>query len=393
MTGTRNPATLDLGGGFAGSGWSFRAGAIAGIPVYVHATIGLLACWVILLAASSGRGAEGALRDVVLLAAVFGCLVLHELGHALAARRFGISTVDITLLPIGGVARLERMPRRPVEELLVAVAGPAVNFAVAGLLLAWIWATGSVAAPELWGTALARRLGTTNLVIGVFNLVPAFPLDGGRVLRAVLAWRFGHLAATRIAARVARGLSVLLGVAGVIGSPVLVVIAIFVWAGAGAEAALAEVREALRGVRVRDAMLTEVHTLPTASSVAEAVAVASLTAQPDFPVVEGGTVVGLLTRADLVGAVARGATADGVACVMSGIVETAAEEDPLRRVAARAFRGGTILVLRGPTVIGMLTPEHVRDVVRLRSALPPRATARPDQARLGGPVTCHARGA
>jgi Zn-dependent protease len=171
-----------------------------------------------------------ALGGVLFVTAIFGCVVLHEFGHALAARLFGIGTRDVTLLPIGGIARLDRMPDDPRQELWVALAGPAVNVAVAGLLGIWLFLTG------LGTGSFAASLLSVNLAMVVFNMLPAFPMDGGRVLRALLSRRIGHVRATETAARIGRGAAIVFGLLGLLWSPMLILIAVFIWFGAGQEA-------------------------------------------------------------------------------------------------------------------------------------------------------------
>jgi Zn-dependent protease len=230
--------------------WSWRIGRLAGIGIYVHVTFLLIVLWVAFEEYSFGaRAILGALLSIV---ALFAIVVLHELGHALMARRFGVMTRDIILLPIGGVARLERMPRNPRQELLVALAGPAVNVVLALALFGIVRLGGPVPAPDLYELdplsstrAFLSQLMLVNIGLAVFNLLPAFPMDGGRVLRALLAMRMSSYArATGIAARIGRVLALLLGAAGLYGlrNPFWVLIALFVWMGAGSEAAA--VREA-----------------------------------------------------------------------------------------------------------------------------------------------------
>lgn len=224
--------------------WSVKLGRFAGVDVFLHVTFVLL----VLLVAASGLLDGGTLADamegVVLVLAVFGCVLLHEYGHALAARGFGIRTRDITLLPIGGVARLERMPERPAQELWVALAGPAVNGIIAAALAAWLLLKGAMTGlgwTEWFEGSLAQHLLLVNLSLIGFNLIPAFPMDGGRVLRAVLAMGMGQERATHIAAKVGRGLALvfafygLRGFFGGAGNPMLLFIAGFVWMSAGQE--------------------------------------------------------------------------------------------------------------------------------------------------------------
>jgi Zn-dependent protease len=211
---------------------SRKLGQVFGIDLYVHWTFLLLPAWVLL----SSWGAGGPQLVLFLLAfvgAVFGCVVLHELGHALMARRFGIGTRDITLYPIGGVASLQRMSEKPAEELAIALAGPAVNVVIAAALGAGLALGGAVFAPEeLFQFAPGRFLGSllvANVLLVGFNLIPAFPMDGGRVLRALLSMKLGHLRATEIAVNVGLVAAVLMGVWGYFnGYPMLPVVSLFV---------------------------------------------------------------------------------------------------------------------------------------------------------------------
>ena len=226
--------------------WSWRIARIAGIGIYLHATFLLIVLWIALQEYSFG--ARAIAGSMLYIAALFAIVVLHELGHALMARRFGVLTRDIILLPIGGVARLERMPRNPRQELLVALAGPAVNVALAIVLYVIIRLSGPVPSTELYDFDLVTSVRAfvyqfvfVNIVLALFNMIPAFPMDGGRVLRALLAmWTRNYARATGIAAGIGRGLALLLGAVGLYGfkNPLFVLIALFVWI-AGRNEALA----------------------------------------------------------------------------------------------------------------------------------------------------------
>jgi Zn-dependent protease len=220
--------------------WSWRIGRIAGIDVYLHATFLLLLAWEALRGYQSHGDLVEVMGGLVFILILFGIVVLHELGHALAALNYGIHTRDIILLPIGGVARLERVPRDPVQELVVAFAGPAVNLVLAGgiyLLLA----PGGGMSPS--GEAMSGdggfldRLFWVNVSLALFNLLPAFPMDGGRVLRAMLALRLDYVRATQVAGSIGRVMALLFGILGLIHDPFLIFIALFVWLGAGEEVA------------------------------------------------------------------------------------------------------------------------------------------------------------
>lgn len=290
--------------------WSWSIGRLAGIEVRVHATFLVLLGWVGLSHLLQGHGLSAALAGLALVGAVFGIVVLHELGHALTARRFGIRTRDITLLPIGGIARLERMPKDPKQELLVAVAGPAVNVALAAALFAVVLALGASPIPPtlaLVGGPLAAKLMWINVALALFNLIPAFPMDGGRVLRAALALRMDYVRATDIAARVGQGAALLFGLIGLFANPFLVFIALFVWIGAQQEADHAHVEADLAGTRVDEAMVTEFATLRPDESVASAARLIIHGFQDDLPVVDGMRLLGLLGREDVL----RALLADG----------------------------------------------------------------------------------
>jgi Zn-dependent protease len=234
--------------------WSWRIGRLAGIDIYVHGTFYLLLAWEALRRYLARGDPADVISGLAFILTLFGIVTLHELGHALAARSYGVRTRDIVLLPIGGVARLERMPRDPVQELVVALAGPAVNVALAaGIYLVLALGRG----PSQFGEALGvgagflDRLFWVNVSLAAFNLIPAFPMDGGRVLRAVLAMRLDYVRATEVSASVGQGLALLFGVLGIIYNPFLIFIALFVWLGAAEEARAVQVGPYQGGLRSR----------------------------------------------------------------------------------------------------------------------------------------------
>jgi len=287
--------------------WSWKIGTLAGIELRIHLTFLLLLGWVGATHWMAGRSADAALNGVAFILALFGCVLLHELGHSLAARRYGIPTRDITLLPIGGVARLERMPEKPSQELWVALAGPAVNIAISAALFAWLSITHEWAPLGQMHVAsgpFAERLLVANVWLVLFNLIPAFPMDGGRVLRALLASRMEYVRATQIAAGIGQGLAFLFGLIGLFGNPMLLFIALFVWIGASQEASATQMKAAMAGTPIRAAMLTDFRHLNGDDTLAGAVRLILEGSQQDFPVVERGRVAGILTRADLLVALA-----------------------------------------------------------------------------------------
>ncbi len=354
--------------------WSWKIGRLAGIDVYVHATFLLLLVWVGTSYYLENHNLADAARGLVFILALFGIVVLHELGHALAARHYGIATRDITLLPIGGVARLERMPEDPLQELVVALAGPAVNLALAGVCGAWLLVTGSLAHlydVRLVGGHLVANLLAANLVLAFFNLLPAFPMDGGRVLRAMLAMRVEYVRATQIAASIGQALALGLGFVGLFTNPMLVFIALFVWVGAAQESSMIELRSALGGIPLARAMITQYQTLSPTDTLSRAAEHVLAGFQQDFPVVEGGHVVGLLTRHDLLKALAEQGHQTPVAEVMRRQFATADPHDMLEAAFRRLQEGDchTLPVVRGGQLVGMLNTENVGEFLMIQGAL------------------------
>jgi len=290
--------------------WSLKIGQLAGTAVYVHVTFFALLAWIGVIDGLEKGSLAAAAETVGFTLTLFACVVLHEFGHAFMARRFGIRTRDIILFPFGGVGRLERIPDVPSQEFLIALAGPAVSVGIAGALFVAMRLQGP--APRFEELALGdvpfvERLMFINAALAAFNLLPAFPMDGGRVLRALLAMRVDYVRATEVAARIGQALAVLFAIVGAMTNPLLVIIALFVWIGAAGEAGLAQVKQALRGRTVHTAMRTEFGVLVPDDALAHAAEMAIPHAQSDFPVLVGGRVVGLLTRLDLT----RGLSVDG----------------------------------------------------------------------------------
>ena len=362
--------------------WSWRIGRIAGIDVYLHATFVLLLGWVALVQYQRGGSVAAALSGVVFIVAVFVVVLMHEYGHALAARRYGIATRDITLLPIGGVARLERMPRDPRQELVVALAGPAVNVALAIVLWIVLALSGpptiAVETVILDESVMSRGflawMLRINVFIALFNLLPAFPMDGGRVLRALLAMRSGDYAkATEAAAKIGRFFALVFGLIGlfVTGNPFLVFIALFVWLGAAAEAAAVQTSAVLEGVPLSDVMITDVRTLAPGDPLARAMELVLAGFQQDFPVVEQGGVVGVLARQDLVRGVAEHGPNAPVSAAMQRQFQVASPDEPLEEALGRlkSCACHAMPVVRGRELLGVLTTENVGEFIMLRTAL------------------------
>ena len=283
--------------------WSLSIGKVAGTVVRIHITFLLFLAWIFVASYSKGGGAE-AWASVAFMVLLFACVLLHEFGHIFTARYFGVATPYVTLLPIGGVAQLERIPEQPGQEFLIAIAGPLVNVVIALLLIVFGGAEitqNAAASIDNGQISMVDRLAAVNLFLALFNLIPAFPMDGGRVLRAALATRLGYVRATEVAAAIGQFVAFALGFFGLLYNPILIFIAIFVYLAASSEAHMVALRAVSRGVPVSHAMMTQFATLKPDAHVDEAVQTLLATSQGEFPVVDAaGKPGGLLARDDII---------------------------------------------------------------------------------------------
>ena len=354
-----------------------------GIDVIVHWTFLLLVG--LLMAAQLLAGASWAevAGSTTLLVAVFLCVLLHEFGHALTARVFGIRTHDITLLPIGGLARLERIPENPWQEFWIALAGPAVNVAIVAVLLPVAAALGglqNMVPSNLPAASFLMQLISINVALVGFNLLPAFPMDGGRVLRAVLAMFLPYAKATNIAAACGQVMALLFAVVGFFTNWMLMLVACFVYFAARGEAQHVRTRALVRGARVREAMVPRFRGLEPGMSLRAAVAELLADHQQDFPVVERGQVVGVLHRVDLLSGVAQGRLDATVRDVMARECQFIDESMPLDQAFAIMQQSGRAMlpVLHGHSLVGVLTSDNIEEWLLVRAALrqhPSDATA------------------
>lgn len=354
--------------------WSLRVGRFAGIDVYMHVTFLLLISWVAFLYWRQGQSIVSAIAGVAFILAVFLCVVLHEFGHALTARRYGIKTRDIILLPIGGVARLERLPTRPLQELWVALAGPAVNIVIAVGLFAWLKLTASFEPLQMMTLTtgpVLERLMAVNLFLVAFNMIPAFPMDGGRVLRAILATRTEYSRATQIAASIGQGIAILFGVIGLFYNPFLLFIAFFVWIGAAQEASLAQIQAAIGGIPVQQAMLTDFRTLRRDDSLERAIELTLAGSQKDFPVVDNGRIEGILTQTDLLKALSAPNRDSTVSSAMQENFVTVDSLEMLEIAFARLKDCDchTLPVTLDGKLVGLMTMDNLGEYMRIQGAL------------------------
>lgn len=354
--------------------WSWKLTRVAGIDIFVHSTFLILIVWIALSYWQTAGTLTAVINGVGFILALFACVVLHEFGHALTARRYGIRTRHITLLPIGGVAALERMPEDPKQEIIVALAGPAVNVVIA--LALWMLLTlsnGFIPVDQLNLTdgPFLERLMAINIMIAVFNMLPAFPMDGGRVLRASLAMRMDHAAATGIAAKIGQGLALGLGFLGLLYNPFLMFIALFVWIGAAAEAGSAQMKSSLYGMDVGRAMLTDFQTLSPDESLGRAIELTLAGSQKDFPVLEDGVVLGVLTQTDLLKALRAKGELARVGEWMQRQVLSAEFDEPIEKVLdhLQNNRGRLLCVMQSGRLAGIVNLDNFVELVQIQNAL------------------------
>jgi Zn-dependent protease/CBS domain-containing protein len=352
-------------GGIHGSLGRFR---VLGVPVRLHFTLLLLLVFVLFV----GFGErQSVVINVIDAVAVVVCLFLHELGRGLVCRRRGIRILEAVIFPVGGLWQLERQPQ-PREEFWMSVAGPALNLLTAGLLIGFLAYSGAVLPlerlTELTPFSLIQRIAVMNLLLGGVNLLPAFPMDGGRILRSLLALRRPHHEATRIAAATGQWLAIGLGLYGMLSTNFLLIfVAFFVYLGAAQESAAATGRFLTQGVPVRAAMVTDFRTLSHGDSIRDAARLLLDTAQQDFPVLHAGRVVGLLSRTALLRALASEGPDAYVASAMDREFVRLSPEEDLSRLLPAALRAGSCaLVMEGDELLGLLTAENLSEFVLLR---------------------------
>tara|TARA_R110001592_G_scaffold357416_1_gene660593 strand:+ start:162789 stop:163886 length:1098 start_codon:yes stop_codon:yes gene_type:complete len=354
--------------------WSWKIARIAGIDIYIHATF----LFLIYLMGITYWKQEGTLEAVIsgvgFVLALFSCVVLHELGHSLTARRYGIQTRNITLLPIGGVASLEKMPDDPRQEINVAMAGPAVNFLIAFLLYIYLDIRDTAITTEelsVTGGTFVYRLMMVNVFIAGFNLLPAFPMDGGRILRAALAMRMDHATATRKAASVGQFIAIGMGFLGIMYNPFLLLIAIFIWFGASMENNVEQVQSILKQANVRHAMLSEFHSLTPEDTLAKAVELTLAGSQKDFPVGYQNRLQKVLLHSDLIkGLQEKGEHARIRDLPLQDILHVDIDE-PLGDLLAR-MQGNPaqmICVIDRDEVAGLLNLENVLELIKIQEAV------------------------
>lgn len=370
---------------------SFPLFSIRGIMLRVHITFPLILIWgAIQFGVLNEQGLAGALFGVIVFLLLFVIVVLHELGHSFAAQYYGVQVKEIVLLPIGGVARLASIPEEPIKEFVIAIAGPLVNFVLAGLLFLVAIGAGLVIGNPFDFEAMFAGMTTlslssiftyvfvANLFLGIFNLIPAFPMDGGRVLRALLATQMNYVTATRIAVIIGQNLALLFGLWGFLGGGFFVIlVAIFVYFGAGQEAESVQIRHALRNLTVEQAYSREVHSLTPQSTLQEAVDITLSSFQADFPICEEGRFVGLLTQSRLLETLHQQGAQTPVAGVMATDVTPVSPREEIFDVQQKMTEGpfNALPVVEGETFLGLITSRDINELYRFVSSQPDLAAA------------------
>jgi Zn-dependent protease len=373
VRGGRRP--LAAGTEFATRPVMYKIGRIAGVDLVVHWSFAVLLGGFVVSRAMGGQAPGEIAVGLVLVLLVFGTVVLHELGHVLVARRYGVRTRSILLLPIGGIARMDSMPSRPSHELLIAVAGPAVNVVIAaglGVLLVFVSEPYGPWNLDTQHGALLAQLLWINVSLALFNLLPAFPMDGGRVVRALLSVRLEPVRATQLAARLGAAIAALLVLAGLLGNPMLVLIGIFVWFGGRLESEITTRKAELAGFSVGHAMRTDFRALAPDEPVRSASELVLRGIDAPFPVVDCGRVVGILTQDALVAGLAQASAAAPVGAIMLRPAPTIDVSRPLGDTVGTLGPDRPTVVTDRGQVVGVLTAERVAELgerVRLQRAL------------------------
>jgi Zn-dependent protease/CBS domain-containing protein len=364
--------------------WSIKLIRIRGIDIKVHLTFVLILIWAAYRWGVGLRaGTQGALFGITVILLLFACVTLHELAHSLTAIHYGAKVKDITLLPIGGISQMEKMPEKPSEEFKVSVIGPLTNIVIAALLFfaALPFRAGGGLGTQPLGKILESAdwsnllpyLVLSNVVLGIFNLLPAFPMDGGRVLRSLLAMRMDYLKATAWAVNIGQGMAWLLGLYGFIGgSWIMVIIAIFIYIGAGQEGRMVEIKGVLAGLRVRQAMSPSPQTLAPGDSLSHAADAILHSFQSDFPVIEGDRLVGFLTERDLVPALKKFGPEAAVKMAMLQTFPTTTPDEPLFEAQQRMVRARLVSlpVLTKDKLVGLLTAHDINEAYLFVSVSP-----------------------
>lgn len=359
---------------------ALNLGRVFGIRVQIHWTFVFLIGWVVFMELSRGGDFNSVILYIGFVLAIFGCVVLHELGHALTAKRYGINTRKITLLPIGGVASLERMPEEPKKEFMVAIAGPAVNVVIALLLYSIVPVDNFISQdPEVLEQTLSHvtpnnflfYLLTANLMLVVFNAIPAFPMDGGRVLRALLSMRMDRVKATQVAATLGQMVAVAFFFIGLLYNPILILIALFVFFGAQSENLMVRQLAMLRGHKVKEAMMTNISVVHPEDSLGKLINILLSGSERQFVVAKDGQVQGIVSQSILTKSLQEHNREVQVNQIMSPEFDTVGPDDDLIDIykKARIDRNAFIPVVDNGKLVGVIDMNNINEFMMVRSSL------------------------
>lgn len=343
--------------------WSFVIAKVFGIPIRLHLTFVGFLLFIFLMNSLHG-GINSATYGLLFIIAIFISVTIHEFGHSLVARSYGIEVKDITLLPIGGVSRIEKLPEAPKQEFRIAITGPLVSFGIALVIFLLILAISGLkgfSGFSLVGGKFFPNLMWVNVMLGVFNILPGFPMDGGRVFRAILAQRMGFAQATRIAASVGQGFAILLGIIGLFFNIWLVFIAFFIYIGAGEEERAVQVRSVLRNISVAQVMATNFQKLLPEETLRKALEYVYHGFQEDFPVVRDNEILGVLTKNEILSALHKSGLDTKVSAVMRKDFVEVSPDQMLTEVYEEIRKCGcsSLPVVKGYELLGIITMEAI----------------------------------
>ena len=355
-------------------------GRVSGIKIRVHWTFFLLIPWIIFLELSRGGNTASILWSLLFISILFVCVILHELGHALTAARYNIDTTQITLLPIGGVASLKSMPDDPRQELMVAIAGPLVNIVIAFLLyIIFPFQQFLSQDPEVLeqitssinGRNFFLYLFSANVILAVFNLLPAFPMDGGRILRALLSMKMNRVRATRIAAQLGRAVAFLFFFVGLFGNPLLVLIAVFVYFGAQGENVMIQQLALLKDRKVRDAMMTDITILHPDDSLQRVVDVTLSGTERDFIVMDNQVIKGILLQKDMIRAFRNKDTQHRVGDIMHTTIQVFQADDDMADIYQQVYAAPTTFfpVVEQGRLVGAIDIANINEFMIFKPSL------------------------
>ncbi len=356
--------------------WSLYIGKIAGIKIFIHWTFLILLLFIIQSHLMAGHGVNEILLALAFIAAVFVCITLHELGHALAAKHYHFKTLDINLLPIGGLARMEGLPEKPIQEFVVAIMGPLVNMAI-GIILFFILKISSVV-PELTNEMHITKenfwfyLYIVNIFLAVFNLIPAFPMDGGRIFRALLSFRLPRIKATRIATRTGQLIAILFVFLGFFGNPMLIFIGLFIFLGAQAETVAEETKSNLKDVKVSDVLMHRYSTLKPSEPLSNAVSILLDGQEQSFVIKDNGYIKGILSRKEIISGLSEFGKDIPVEKVMKKEITYLQADDFLKDVMQRFTNSSSHVlmpVFREKEFIGVLDIENISEYITIQNAI------------------------